>query len=99
MKAMRGKMKEHHAKRGKVGDNRFDRIDSDGSGALSLEEFRAMAKKMSERRGKADAQKGTDFAQKAFSRMDADGNGEVSREEMAAGVKHMQDRRGKKSPR
>lgn len=45
----------------------FKRLDKDGNGSLSLEEFR----------GKRDAAK----AEAAFKRMDKDGNGSISLEE------------------
>jgi len=64
-------------------DRMIERADSDGDGALSPEEMRAVAGDRAGRRGGRDGHRGRDAAG-LMERLDADGNGSVSEAEWTA---------------
>lgn len=95
MEAMRDKMQ--HRPGGPEGPvDHFAQIDTDASGTVSLDEFLAMPKKMSDKRpdAKVDTDRGEKFAKAAFERLDQDDDGQLTPEEFEAGMEKMKDRRG-----
>ena len=64
-------------KKAKGIEKMFKKLDKDGNGSISLEEYKALAKG-----DDAKAEK----LEKKFKKLDADGNGSLSMEEMAKGA-------------
>jgi Ca2+-binding EF-hand superfamily protein len=79
--------------------NRFEALDKDGNGTLSLDEFKVAHEKkieMMKKKGGAAADKPMPTAEEAFAKIDADKDGAISKEEMAGG-RHEGGKRGKKA--
>lgn len=85
--------------------DRFQALDKDGNGSLSLEEFKVahekrieMIKKM---KGDAAAEKPLPTLEESFAKIDTDKDGAISKEEMAAGQRGPVGRRegGKRGPK
>lgn len=64
-------------KKAKGIDKMFKKLDKDGNGSISLEEFKAQAKGKEAKAAKLE---------KRFKKLDADGDGALSKEELAKGM-------------
>ncbi len=73
--------------------DQFSKVDTNGDGKVSLDEFKAQAAKAKKEPKPTDEQ-----IEKRFKHMDKDSSGDLSKEEMAAGHGKKEDGKGEKKP-
>lgn len=92
--AEEGAVKEHA--KGDKGGSKFEAMDTDKNGSISLEEFKVnFAKRQGMRKAEGDKPQPT--AEDVFNKLDTDKSGSLSKEEMMAGHKAKGPRPEKKA--